>query len=129
MTTADPEADAHLAFPRSARLTRPAEFEHALRAPDHRLRSGPLRIAVVRNRMLGARLGLIVGKRTIAQAHARNRVKRIIRDRFRRSLKTLGNIDLVVRVVENPSAGEVHAALDVLFNDLERKARENSADT
>jgi len=79
--------------------------------------------------MLGARLGLIVGKRTIAQAHARNRVKRIIRDRFRRSLKTLGNIDLVVRVVENPSAGEVHAALDVLFNDLERKARENSADT
>lgn len=79
--------------------------------------------------MLGARLGLIVGKKAIARAHARNRVKRIIRDRFRRARKSLGNVDLVVRVVGTASASELHAALDVLFNDLERKALENSADS
>lgn len=76
-----------------------------------------------------ARLGLIVGKKAIAQAHARNRVKRIIRDRFRRAQAELGGIDLVVRVAEAANARDVHTALDSLFTDLERKALENSADT
>lgn len=128
-TGQNPTHKASGTFPRSVRLTRPADFEQTLRHPEFRMRSGPLRIAVVQNRMHTARLGLIVGKKAIAQAHARNRVKRIIRDRFRRAQTELGNIDLVVRVAEAASASEVHAALDSLFTDLEKKALENSADS
>lgn len=116
-------------FPRSARLTRPSQFEAALRKPDHRLGAGPLRIAAVRNRMHSARLGLIVGKKAIARAHARNRVKRIIRDRFRRARYALGGYDMVVRVVGSVSDQELHQLLNRLFADLEKKACEHPADS
>jgi ribonuclease P protein component len=71
--------------------------------------------------MHSARLGLIVGKKAIAHAHARNRVKRIIRDRFRRCRYALGGYDLVVRVVGRVADQEVHELLNQLFADLEKK--------
>lgn len=116
-------------FPRSARLTRPSQFEAAMRRPDYRMKSGPLRIAAVRNRMPSARLGLVVGKKAIARAHARNRVKRIIRDRFRRDRFRLGGVDLVVRVLGRISAPELHRRLDSLFSDLEKETREAETDS
>lgn len=70
--------------------------------------------------MHSARLGLIVGKKAIARAHARNRVKRIIRDRFRRSRYALGGYDLVVRVVGSVPDQELHRLLNRLFADLEK---------
>ena len=78
--------------------------------------------------MPSARLGLVVGKRAIARAHARNRVKRIIRDRFRRQRLRLGGIDLVVRVLGPVSAPELHQRLDVLFADLEGRSLEYTAE-
>lgn len=116
-------------FPRSARLTRPSQFEATMRKPDYRLKSGPLRIAAVRNRMPSARLGLVVGKKAIAKAHARNRVKRIIRDHFRRARFRLGGVDLVVRVLGAISAEELHQRLDSLFSDLEKKTGEAETDS
>ena len=115
-------------FPRSARLTRPSQFEATMRKPDYRLKSGPLRIAAVRNRMPSARLGLVVGKKAIARAHARNRVKRIIRDRFRHERFRLGGVDLVVRVVGRISAPELHRRLEILFAQLECKTPDDNAD-
>ena len=106
------------AFPRAARLTRPVEFERALRRADRRLQAGPLRASIVFNRMHGARLGLVVGKRAIARAHARNRVKRIIRETFRQCRRDLPAVDLVVRVVAPVSAPELRDHLRSLFEAL-----------
>lgn len=78
--------------------------------------------------MHSARLGLIVGKRAIPKAHARNRVKRIIRNRFRLVQYRLRGFDLVVRVAAGVTDRELHRALDILFADLEKKACENPAD-
>ena len=75
-----------------------------------------------------ARLGLIVGKRAIPKAHSRNRVKRIIRNRFRLIQHRLGDVDLVVRVAAGVTDRELHRALDFLVADLEKKACENPAD-
>ena len=79
--------------------------------------------------MPSARLGLVVGKKAIARAHARNRVKRIIRDRFRRDRFRLGGVDLVVRVLGRISAPELHRRLDSLFSDLEKETREAETDS
>ncbi len=114
------------AFPRRVRLTSPKDFERALRRPDKRLRAGPLRIALVRNRMHTARLGLVVGKKAIAKAHERNRVKRIIRNRFRGARASLPNVDLVVRVIAPGSDRALHEALDDLFSQLEKQTVEDS---
>jgi ribonuclease P protein component len=45
------------------------------------------------------RLGLIVGKRAVRNAAERNRIKRVIRDYFRRCQHELAEYDLVVQVM------------------------------
>lgn len=106
-------------FPRQLRLTRAREFEQVLRRPDVRLGSGPLRLNLVFNRMQHARLGLIVGKKSVARASARNRIKRVIRDRFRKAQTELPPVDLVVRVVGPVGRVHLHRHLDRLLAELE----------
>ena len=115
-------------FPRSARLTRSRDFERVLRRPDLRLRSGPLRLQAVFTRMHSARLGLVVGRKAINRAPARNRVKRIIREHFRRRRGTLTGVDTVIRVVGPVTRADLHRQLDRLFADLATKAAEHSAE-
>lgn len=110
-------------FPRLARMTRPGEFEAALRRPDFRLQKGPLRLNAVFTRMQTARLGLIVGKKAVPQAQARNRIKRIIRNRFRMIRFDLGSLDIVFRVVDQPSPARLHRDLDDLFSRVEEKIK------
>jgi ribonuclease P protein component len=106
-------------FPRQHRLTRASEFERVLRRPDKRLSAGPLRLNVVFTRMQHARLGLIVGKKSVARASARNRIKRVIRERFRQAQDRLPAADLVVRVVAPMSRAQLHRHLDRLVTELE----------
>ncbi len=108
-------------FPRQFRLTRARDFERVLRAPDFRLSAGPLRLNAVFNRMHTARLGLIVGRKSVSRATARNRIKRVIRDRFRRIRSELGSVDVVVRVVAPVTRMELHRHLDRLLTELKRK--------
>jgi ribonuclease P protein component len=115
-------------FPRRYRLTRPSEFERALRGASLRIQRGTLRISAVRNRMHTARLGLVVGKKAVAKAHERNRLKRVVRDCFRRERSNLPSLDIVVRVVAPATDQEVRSALDDLFAELEKDTLEHSPD-
>jgi len=108
-------------FPRQARLTRARDFERVLKKPDFRLSAGPLRLNVVFNRMHTARLGLIVGKKSVSRATARNRIKRVIRDRFRRIRSELASVDVVVRVVAPVTRTDLHRHLDRLLTELMQK--------
>ena len=49
--------------------------------------------------MQTARLGLIVGKRGVHEAHERNRIKRVIRDYFRQRTQDLATLDIVIQVM------------------------------
>jgi len=69
-----------------------------------------------------ARLGLVVGKKAVARASARNRIKRVIRERFRRERRMLGSVDLVVRVVGPIQRSELHRQMDRLVVELKLKA-------
>ncbi len=48
--------------------------------------------------MRHARLGLVVPKKGTPKAYARNRTKRLIRERFRHRAHELPDVDLVVQV-------------------------------
>jgi ribonuclease P protein component len=78
--------------------------------------------------MQSARLGMVVGKKAIKRASARNRVKRIIREHFRRQREACAGTDAVVRVLGPIGREELHRQLDRLFADLAIKAAEHSAD-
>lgn len=72
-----------------------------------------------------ARLGLVIGKKQLKRAVDRNRVKRIIRERFRCQRSLLPACDLILRLMSKPDLQDTNALasdLDQLFQRLKRQA-------
>lgn len=107
-----------MVFPRSARLTKASEFTRVFRAATVRRRGGALRISALSNRMHGARLGLVVGKRALPRAHDRNRAKRVLRETFRQRRLDLPAMDIVVQVTGAASNDDYRRAFERLLSQL-----------
>ena len=103
-------------FPRRYRLNRPREFERVLRAASYRKSRGPLRILAFANTMPCARLGLVIGKRAVRQAHERNALKRVAREVFRASRGHLPAVDIVVLLRGPCGRGELRTSLEEEFS-------------
>lgn len=71
------------AFPRSARLTKPSDFKRVF---DQAVASGDAYMRVLARQGAGARsrLGMAVSRQVDRKASGRNRIKRVIRESFRR---------------------------------------------
>jgi len=82
-------------FSRSFRLTKPAEFAHVF---DKAQRSADRCFTVLyrENALETARLGFAVAKKRIPAAVGRNRIRRIVRESFRKYRRTLGNFDIII---------------------------------
>jgi ribonuclease P protein component len=70
------------------------------------------------NKLGYARLGMVVGKRQLKFAIARNRMRRIIRETFRLYGSDLPALDVVVRVHAHPAEGNEAAELAALLAKL-----------
>ena len=68
---------------------------------------------------MGARLGLIVGKKVAPRAVDRNRVRRLVRIVHGRLTEELNNLDVVVQLRESPRNRDNAA----LFKELEELLR------
>lgn len=65
-----------------------------------------------------ARLGMVVPKRLLSRAVERNRVKRLVRERFRSSQEAIAGHDWLVRLVKAPTAlKEMSIDIDTLFSE------------
>jgi ribonuclease P protein component len=94
-------------FPRSRRLTRPAEFNRVY-GEGRRTRKGPFVVHALPNDLGYPRLGLSVSRK-VGNAVIRNRVKRRLREAFRHLQHQLpGSYDLVITVQPH----DVHAMSD-----------------
>lgn len=86
-------------FPRSARITRAAEFglvfAGRVRLSADRL---ALRLRVRPETDVSSRLGMAISKRNAKHAVLRNRIKRLLRNRFRNLRHQLPTLDLVVQL-------------------------------
>jgi len=90
-------------FPRRYRLNEKHEYDRVLKSRAAvLLRCGCFRVFAVQAPDSCARLGLIVGKRQLKRAVDRNRVKRAVRESFRRSRESLPPIDVVVQLTSAP---------------------------
>jgi len=83
-------------FTSAHRLLRNNGFDQVVRAAN--VTDLRFKIFFVRNGIKNARLGIIVGKKTLSGAADRNRVKRIIREAFRQHSIKQRHLDLVVMV-------------------------------
>lgn len=85
-----------LAFPKERRLLNACDYQPVFADPPLRA-SHPNLLLLARPNNLGyARLGLVIAKKNIRLANQRNRIKRQIRESFRREQDQLGAIDVIV---------------------------------
>ena len=109
------------AFPRQARLLSAHQYTDVFKHPDLVISDGPLRVRVKKNKVDHARLGLVIAKRVFSKAVRRNRIKRIIRDQFRRNLNYLPSVDLVIQIFAELDDGHLHNLLERQFLLLKNK--------
>lgn len=81
-------------LPKQHRLLHPKQFSHVLKARQ-RFKQPAVIACVCPNQHAFARLGLGISKRHIAKSVDRNRIKRVIRERFRHQ-QDLQKLDIVV---------------------------------
>ena len=82
-------------FSRAARLVSKHDFKFVFDKP-RKVYSKHLQILYRTNTLLHARLGIIVAKQIMRLAVDRNRIRRIVRESFRRHQTTLSGVDIVV---------------------------------
>lgn len=118
-------------LPREARLRRAADFA-ALRHGSGRLGGRCFSVRYRPNELGHARLGLAISKRVSKRAVERNRIKRLLRESFRRVRRQLPSIDLVVMAREqaaNLPGPELLAEIDLLWTRLVPLKRQDGAGT
>ncbi|MCK9538999.1 ribonuclease P protein component [Dokdonella sp.] len=104
-------------FPREARLLHPRDFAR-LRETSRRVSSTNFGVQVGANDASGARLGLAVSRRVSKRAVRRNRIKRIVRDSFRRHRQLLPACDilLIARAgADFADNASLHSELELLW--------------
>jgi ribonuclease P protein component len=82
-------------FPRTARLSRPSEFKKVF-ATGKKQSDACFTLLSMPNAHGGARLGLVLPKRHEPRAVDRNRLKRVVRECFRQSRRSLPPLDVIV---------------------------------
>lgn len=100
-------------FSQQQRLKAPADYQRVFDNP-RRSADGYLLILARDNGLPLARLGLALARKKIPTAAARNRVKRIVRESFRKHQQQLTGLDVVVLARTDLS----HVANQVLFDSL-----------
>jgi ribonuclease P protein component len=118
--------DAPQGFPRARRLTRPAQFNRVFSRSQ---RSSDQYFTVLANDNNGQdpRLGLAISKRAAKKAVERNRLKRLVRDVFRRQ-NDLPAQDFVVMAgaaAKSASNSQLRASLERHFRRLADRHRAN----
>lgn len=103
------------AFPKSYRLLNSADYSRVFKTAELNISRGPLRLRVIQNRMPRARLGVVVSKKGNANAVRRNRIKRLVRERFRLSGANLPSVDLALQVFAPIADADLVENIDRLF--------------
>lgn len=113
-----------LSFTRDHRLLTPADFKRVMDAPTLRASQGGFVLLARTNDLPVARIGFVLPKRRVPRAVARNRVKRIMRESFRRQQALLAGLDIVVMARDGLAAldkAALRAAVDRQFQYLAGK--------
>lgn len=105
-------------FSRNKRLLKKADYDVVFGKANKWVTSEF--IFLYRNNDVGhARLGLAISKKTVAKAHDRNRIKRLLRETFRTTtLRALDVIVLAKRGIENVKNSTLTANLNEAWGKL-----------
>ncbi|MCG7374543.1 ribonuclease P protein component [Pseudomonas luteola] len=111
-------------FSREKRLLTSRQFQNVFDSPTIKVPGNSVLLLVRQNGLSHARLGLVIGKKSVKLSVERNRLKRVLRDSFRHHQHMLEGLDIVVIArkgfgdIEN---SDLHQHLGKLWNRLARK--------
>lgn len=117
----DSPSDISSKFTVAYRLLRADGFDHVIRADD--VADKHFKIFFIRNFKNNSRIGIIASKKSIPKSADRNRVKRFIREAFRKHTIKQLKLDLVVKVggVKTRKDDLQIDNLNKLFSQVERR--------
>ncbi len=115
-----PQASA-FAYPKSHRLLNASDYSGVFKGAELNISRGPLRLRAIRNRMPRARIGVVVSKRGNRTAVRRNRIKRIVRERFRLAGTDLPSVDIALQVFGQIDDRKLVSHVDELFRKLQQR--------
>ena len=109
-------------YGRSRRLTKRHQFDRVFQEASVRRTHPPLRLLALPNNESMPRLGIVVSKRAMHRAVARNRAKRVIRESFRHEQRRLPAMDIIIQAIPGKdgrkSVDELTDALSQLWKGL-----------
>lgn len=117
----------HSDFPRAKRLLTSGDFQRVFQDPE-RLSSAHLLVLYKPNDLGFPRLGLAIAKKHAKRAVDRNRVKRCVRESFRRQVE-LPAVDIVVLAkagVPQADSASLHETLTKLWAKLAQRCKSSS---
>jgi ribonuclease P protein component len=109
-------------FPKSDRLIKTKDFRKVYKEGSSVRRDGMVLISLA-NGASADRLGIVVSSRTVRLAIRRNRIKRLLREVYRRSKESLRKgFDLIVIIKKEPARSLGYMDMRTLFLELARRA-------
>ncbi len=120
-----------LEFQKSHRLLNSSEFTPVFDSPSFKIHHSNFLILARYNSLGHPRLGIIVAKKNIRKAVARNKTKRVIRESFRYKQHNLPPIDAIVlsrRGSEQLTKEQIREILDSLWHRAVKKSLKPSKD-
>ncbi len=113
-------------FSYSHRLHQHDEFDDVFQNTDIRINHSSISVLAKRNTLQCNRLGIILGKKTLAKAVARNSIKRQIREIFRQNVTgksfTLQSLDILVLCKPNINKTDRQTLRNVLLSSFDKLA-------
>jgi ribonuclease P protein component len=112
-------------FTKQQRLLKAADYGAVFEAADFKVSAPALLILAKDTRHAQARAGLVVSKKNAGCSVSRNRVKRLLRETFRKRAGAFATLDLVFMArpglshMDNPA---IIALAETLLDELARKA-------
>ena len=109
-------------FSRYNRLTNPSDFRKVF-ASSKRVAGSDFIILSRQNGLDTARLGIVISRKSVRFASTRNKLKRLIREKFRRHKAELKGLDLVVIAKKSIKTGNHSIIVKSLSESLEKIKR------
>lgn len=117
------------AFLKNKRLLNSKEFDAVFKNKDYRIGTSEFLVLAKHNSEPQSRIGMVIGKKSVKNAVNRNKVKRAIRETFRKNHHPESKLDIVIVArsgVNKTLTTSLQFGLTKIWADLSKKLHEGS---
>ena len=118
-------------FTKNYRLLTSSDYKGVFDNAEHKVSCRFILMLAIKHKKCQTRLGMIVSKKNIPKSVERNRIKRLIRESFRKTRSQLPQLDVIVlirRGLDGLPNLTISTKMDALWKDLRIKTDKKDSD-